>query len=183
MSLVSQTPPAGRTLGRRARIWLPAAVAAAVVALAISPTGGFIARAVGEARLHGPDLELFAALPMVIKVHMMAALAAIVLGAVLMFVRKGRLFHRAAGWAWVSLVSVVAGSSIFITSLNHGRWSLVHLFTAWTLLALPLAVLAAKRHNVSPHRRSMMGLFYGGFAINLFIAFIPGRTMWNLFVG
>jgi len=30
---------------------------------------------------------------------------------------------------------------------------------------------------------SMMGLFYGGFAINLFIAFIPGRTMWTLLFG
>jgi uncharacterized membrane protein len=29
----------------------------------------------------------------------------------------------------------------------------------------------------------MMGLFYGGFAINLFIAFIPGRTMWTMVFG
>ena len=29
----------------------------------------------------------------------------------------------------------------------------------------------------------MMGLFYGAFAINLIIAFIPGRTMWDLFFG
>ena len=28
-----------------------------------------------------------------------------------------------------------------------------------------------------------MGLFYGGFAINFFIAFIPGRTMWQMFFG
>lgn len=183
MSLVSQTPPAGRAAGLRARIWIPAAVAAAVVVLALAATGRFIAQAVGQARLHGPDLELFASLSPTVKVHMLAALAALMLGAVLMVVRKGRIFHRTAGWLWVSLAAVVAGSSIFITDLNNGTWSLVHLFTGWVLLVLPVAVLAAKRHNVSRHRRSMIGLFYGGFAINLFIAFIPGRTMWNLFLG
>jgi uncharacterized membrane protein len=69
------------------------------------------------------------------------------------------------------------------TSLNHGSWSLLHLFTAWTLIILPLAVLAAKRHTVAQHRKRMMGLFYGGFAINLLIAFIPGRAMWLMFIG
>ena len=57
---------------------------------------------------------------------------------------------------------------------------------AWTwrpVILLPLAVLAAKRHEVAKHRGRMMGLFYGGFAINLFIAFIPGRLMWAMFFG
>lgn len=80
---------------------------------------------------------------------------------------------------WVGLVSVTA----FITSLNQGRWSLLHLFTGWTMIVLPIAVLAARRRNVARHRRSMMGLFYGGFAINLLIAFIPGRALWRMFFG
>jgi len=88
-----------------------------------------------------------------------------------------------AGWVWVSLVSVTAGSTLFITSLNHGKWSLLHLFTGWVLLVLPLAVLWAKRHDVARHRRTMMGLFYGGFAINLAVAFIPGRLLWTLILG
>jgi uncharacterized membrane protein len=46
----------------------------------------------------------------------------------------------------------------------------------------PLAS-TAKRRNVTAHRKTITGLFYGGFALNLFIAFIPGRTMWNLFLG
>jgi uncharacterized membrane protein len=29
----------------------------------------------------------------------------------------------------------------------------------------------------------MMGLFYGGFVINLLIAFIPGRALWMMFFG
>jgi uncharacterized membrane protein len=60
---------------------------------------------------------------------------------------------------------------------------LLHLVTGWTLIMLPLAVVWARRHDVGRHRRTMMGLFYGGFAINLFIAFIPGRTMWTMVFG
>jgi uncharacterized membrane protein len=30
-------------------------------------------------------------------------------------------------------------------------WSLLHLFTGWVLLVLPLAVMWAKRHNVARH--------------------------------
>jgi uncharacterized membrane protein len=182
MSSVSQTParPAWG-FGRRFAISLLAT--GAIVGVALSGALKPIARMALAAHPHAPDLALFERLPIAIKVHLLAALAALVLGAVLMTVRKGRAFHRAAGWAWVSLVSVVAGASVFITSLNHGHWSILHLFTGWTLLMLPLAVMWAKRHEVARHRRTMMGLFYGGFAVNLLIAFIPGRTLWMMFMG
>lgn len=183
MSLVSQTSPGRRAPWLRRGVLVPALVAAGVVAAAVSPFGVFIAREVARADPHGPDLAVFAALSPVVKIHLLAALGALGLGAALMLVRKGRTFHRAAGWVWVCLASTVAGSSIFITDLNNGSWSLIHLFTGWVLLALPLAVLAAKRHNIGAHRKAMTGLFYGGFAFNLILTFIPGRAMWNLFLG
>ena len=135
------------------------------------------------ARPHAPDFTVLASLSPVVKIHLYTALAALVLGAVLMMARKGRTFHRAAGWTWVALVMTTAVSTLFITSLNPGRWSLIHLFTGWTLVVLPLAVMWARRHQVARHRRAMMGLFYGAFAINLAFTFIPGRTMWSLFFG
>jgi uncharacterized membrane protein len=185
MSSVSQTRPRFRLplsgVGRR--LALSMLGVAIIVVAAIGPAGRDLAAMAARARLHAPDWALLARLPLAIQLHLGAALAALVLGGVLMSVRKGRLFHRTAGWVWVSLVSLVAGSSLFITSLNHGRLSILHLFTGWTLIVLPLAVMWAKRHEVARHRRTMMGLFYGGFAINLFIAFIPGRTMWLALFG
>jgi uncharacterized membrane protein len=142
-----------------------------------------IGRELAAARPHAPDFAVLAGLSPVIKVHLYTALAALVLGAVLMMARKGRTFHRTAGWVWVVLVMTTALSTLFITSLNHGHWSLIHLFTGWTLIILPLAVIWAKRHQVAGHRRAMMGLFYGAFAVNLAFTFIPGRTMWTLFFG
>ena len=181
MSSNSQTPAGGWSFGRR--VLLTMSAAGVVVGLAAASAGrGFVDTAV-RVRIHAPDLSVFAALTPAIKVHLLAALGALVLGAVLMIARKGRRFHRTAGWVWTALVSLVAGSSLFIMSLHHGRWSLLHLFTGWTLTILPLAVIWVRRRDIARHRRAMMGLFYGGFAINLFIAFIPSRTMWTMFFG
>ena len=182
MSQTSGNPPR-IGWGFAPRFALSMAGVAAILALAVGPGGGAAAEFAAKANLHAPDFSLIAALSLPIKIHLATALAALVLGGVLMAVRKGRRFHRVAGWAWVSLVSVTAGATLFITSLNHGSWSLLHLFTAWTLIALPMGVVAAKRHQVTRHRGFMMGLFYGGFAINLGVAFIPGRTLWMTFFG
>ncbi|HET6971573.1 MAG TPA: hypothetical protein VFH92_10645 [Phenylobacterium sp.] len=182
MSSVSQTP-ARAASGFPTRFALSTAAVAAIVGVSLSGAWKVVGRIALTAHPHAPDLALFERLPLAIKIHLLAAVAALVLGGVLMTMRKGRTFHRVAGWVWVSLVSTVAGASIFITSLNHGHWSILHLFTGWTLLVLPLAVMWARRHDVARHRRTMMGLFYGGFAVNLLIAFIPGRTLWMMFMG
>jgi uncharacterized membrane protein len=120
---------------------------------------------------------------MMVKIHLFAALAAIGLGAVMMLSPKGRLFHRTMGWTWVSLMALVAGSSLFITGLNGDKWSFIHLLSGWTLIVLPLAVFAARRHEVKRHRRTMMGLFYGGLLVAGVLAFIPGRLLWNMMLG
>ncbi len=182
MSSVSQTPARGRSPIAR-RLMIGMGLVAVIVSVSLAPAGRQIVAAALHARLHAPDLTFFAGLPLAIRLHVLGAAGALALGAVLMSLRKGRLFHRTAGWVWVALVSLVAGSSLFVTSLNHGKWSLLHLFAGWTLIMLPLAVVWAKRHDVARHRRTMMGLFYGGFLINAFIAFIPGRAMWTLFFG
>lgn len=182
MSSVSQTP-ARTTVNFRTSFALSMAAVVLIVGASLSGAWGAVARMALSARLHAPDMALFNGLSPAIKIHLLTALAALVLGAVLMVVRKGRTFHRVAGWVWVVLVATTAGATLFITSLNHGAWSILHLFTGWVLLITPLAVLWAKRHDVRRHRRTMMGLFYGGFAINLAFAFIPGRTLWMMFFG
>ena len=197
MSTVSQTPAAPQTLIRepltrsfsvRFGLVMAAAVAILSVALVAANGGvGVVVRGVGalaaRAHPHLPDLALVAQQSPAIKAHLFAALGALALGGVLMTARKGRTFHRVAGWVWVALVGVTAGASMFITSLNRGHWSLIHLLTAWVMLILPLGVIWARRHNVAQHRKTMMGLFYGGFAINLAFTFIPGRLLWQVFFG
>lgn len=110
-----------------------------------------------------------------IQLHAFAALAALGLGLVQVLAPKGTLPHRTLGWAWVGLMAVVALSSFWITS--RGAYSWIHLISGWTLLVLPLAVLAARRGRVVTHRRSMMSLFLGALVIAGAFTLLPGRIM------
>lgn len=177
---LSMTASPQRTLPR----WvIPLLIVAAIVVGSLLTSSGDHRTVSLGIHPHLPDLGLLMAQPLVIKIHLLAALAAIALGAVMMLSRKGKRFHRVAGWVWVSLMALVAGSSLFITGLNGDRWSFIHLLSGWTLLVLPLAVIAARRHQVKRHRGTMMGLFYGGLLVAGALAFIPGRLMWNMLLG
>jgi uncharacterized membrane protein len=184
MSDSTQTPRPVLTLQNAARlrfVVLPAAIIGLIIALA--GIGPKIAAAAREGSLHAPNFEVLTAQSPVVQIHVYAAVAALLLGAVLMRLRKGVRLHRAMGWTWAAIMGVVAFGSLFITGLNGDHWSFIHLFSGWTLIALPIALVAARRHKAALHRRFMMGLFYGGLVINGFITFIPGRTMWNVFFG
>jgi uncharacterized membrane protein len=135
------------------------------------------------AMLLRPNLALLATVSLAIKIHLAAAVGALFLGGVMLASRKGRTFHRIAGWVWVTIMATVAVSSIFIRTLNPGHFSWIHGFTAVTLLALPIGVVAAKSHNVKTHRGTMMGMFLGGLVIAGLFTFVPGRLMFQMFFG
>ncbi|MGX9964693.1 DUF2306 domain-containing protein [Roseomonas sp. F4] len=110
-----------------------------------------------------------------IQLHAFAAFAALALGTVQMLAPKGRLPHRLMGWAWVGLMAIVALSSFGIATRGHLSW--IHMISAWTLLLLPLAVLAARRGRIHAHHRSMAGLFFGALIIAGGFTLLPGRIM------
>jgi uncharacterized membrane protein len=88
------------------------------------------------------------AAPAIIQVHAFAAMAAFGLGAIQLAAPKGTMPHRLAGWVWVSVMLVLAISSFFIHTIRlWGPFSPIHLLSVFTLVMLPLAVLAAHRHD------------------------------------
>ena len=133
--------------------------------------------------LHRPRLDLLAAQPLKVQVHIGAALLAFCLGLVLFAAPKGTLPHRSLGWIWVTFMVVVAGSSLLMTGLNGDHYSWIHLLSGYTLLTLPLGVLAARRHRVVQHQRTMTAMFLGGMVIAGAFTFLPGRLMWRVIMG
>ncbi|MDI1263765.1 MAG: DUF2306 domain-containing protein [bacterium] len=113
-----------------------------------------------------------------IPVHAMAAMAAFALGLVQFAAPKGTLTHRTLGWIWVALMAVVAASSFWIHEIRLlGPWSPIHLLSIMVLVLLPIAVLAARSHNIRRHRWIMIGIFAGGLIIAGLFTFVPGRIM------
>ena len=119
-----------------------------------------------------------------IQIHAFAAMAAFALGAVQLAAPKGTLPHRTIGWIWVVLMAVVGVTAFFIHDLRvWGIWSPIHLLAIFTLIMLPVAVLHARRHNVTGHRRAMIGIFTGALAIAGIFTFVPGRIMYRVMFG
>ena len=119
-----------------------------------------------------------------IQLHAFAALAAFGLGAAQLAAPKGTLPHRAAGWAWVTLMVIVAGSSFWIHELRvWGPWSPIHLLSIYTLAMLPLAAMHARRHRVEEHRKAMIAIFVGALVVAGLFTFWPGRIMHAVLFG
>ncbi len=93
------------------------------------------------------------AAPAVIQFHAAFAFAAIGLGATQLLAPKGTLSHRTIGWAWATLMILVAGTSLFIHTIRMwGPWSPIHLLSLFALAVVPLAVMRARQHDIPRHR-------------------------------
>jgi uncharacterized membrane protein len=120
----------------------------------------------------------------VIQVHAFAAVAALLLGSIQLMAPKGTLPHRVIGWTWVALMATIGITAFFIHQIRFwGQWSPIHLLAVYVLVMLPLGVLRARRHDVSSHRKTMVGLFIGGLVIAGLFTFVPGRIMYHVVFG
>lgn len=113
-----------------------------------------------------------------IQLHAVAAITAFVLGAIVLFRRKGGAMHRTLGRAWVLLMLVVALSSFFIHTIGMwGPWSPIHLLSIGTIASLGYGIASIRLRNVAAHRRVMQTTYVGALCIAGFFTFLPGRIM------
>jgi uncharacterized membrane protein len=117
----------------------------------------------------------------VIQLHVAAAVSTFGIGVAILLQRKGSRFHRRLGWTWSATMAFTALSSFFIQGEGHFSW--IHGLSAFTMLLLPMALVAARAHKAKIHSRLMMTLFLGGMIAAGTFTFLPGRLMWRLFFG
>lgn len=163
--------------------WAPWAIVAVVFAVTLAPFGPRIAAAFADFEFRAPNWALWDDVSWVIKLHVAAALAALAIGTAILLRPKGSGFHKTLGWSWVIAMGAAAVSSLFIMEVNRGFFSFVHLLSGWTIIALPMAIVAIRSRKVDTHRRAMTGMFVGGLIIAGLLSFIPGRIMFETFFG
>jgi uncharacterized membrane protein len=184
--MTDNTLPSARSILRPQDILISLAISAGVLVVvgAQHTPAEWMAYFAGlEIHPHLPDPTLLAAQPLAIKLHVAAALSALGIGIVQLSGVKGTGLHRVMGWSWVTAMATAAISSLFIRELNHGSFSFIHLISGWVIIALPIALWAARTARIRLHGRLMAGLFVGGLLIAGLLTFIPGRLMWRLFFG
>lgn len=132
---------------------------------------------------HLPNLALIGEVPPVIQIHLLAALAAFVIGTIQIFGPKGTGLHRILGWTWVIFMMTVAVSSLFIKIINHGQFSFIHILSGITLVAVPLLVYAARKKDIQAHKKYATRLYVGALLVAGLFTFLPGRLMWQMVFG
>ena len=113
------------------------------------------------------------------SVHLSAALAALVLGGIVLFRPKGTSVHKLMGRSWVALMSMVALSSFWLRGLNtDGSLSWIHILSAITLFSLGMAVVGIRRGNLKQHQGYMIGVYLGLVGAGIGTLF-PGRMVYG----
>jgi uncharacterized membrane protein len=173
-----------RLARRRLAHYANCGIAAAIVAVAMRPIWEivFAAATASDLRLHF-DAALFARQGLALKIHVVGAVTALLIGGFILVRPKGGGLHRTLGWIWVVAMATTAASSFFLRGLNHDAFSFIHLLSGWVLVALPMALAATRKRNVTQHKRTMLGLYLGGLVFAGLLTFIPGRLMWQMFLG
>ncbi|VAW18954.1 hypothetical protein MNBD_ALPHA11-1604 [hydrothermal vent metagenome] len=117
-----------------------------------------------------------------ILIHAVAAMIAVLLGAIILFGKKGDNFHIYLGRIWsVSMVMVIV-SSAFISELRiWGPFSPIHIFTVLGAVGLAQGIYYIRIGNINAHKASMRNLYYWGLGVAGTFAFMPGRVMNAMF--
>jgi uncharacterized membrane protein len=121
--------------------------------------------------------------PPVIWVHLATILVALLLTPVLLWRRRGDTRHRVYGYVWSGAMMLTALDSLFVHGNGPGRFSLIHVLSLFTLVMVPVLVLAARRHNAARHRRTVRGLIIGALLMAGFFTFPFDRLLGHWLFG
>jgi uncharacterized membrane protein len=137
-----------------------------------------------------------------VKVHLFTAVAALVLGITQFVAPKGTIPHRTIGWVWVGLMAVMISAGFVIrdrfmwgpfsanvclvpgkTQIWMIRCGALHVLSTYALLALPYAVLHARRGNIETHRWVMFSILFGAVMVAGAFTFQSPRMLHAIFFG
>lgn len=130
------------------------------------------------------SLDPILSAPIAIQIHAFAATAAMLLGAVILFRRKGNRIHKMMGRVWVGLMLIVATSAIFINEIRLiGPFSPIHIFVVMTYYGVWEGIREIRRGNVAAHQASMKSLYLGALLLTGAFTLLPGRRMHDVLFG
>lgn len=122
-------------------------------------------------------------IPLVVWLHLATIGVAVGLTPVILWQRRGTARHRKLGYVWVAAMALTAIDSLFIRLTNRGGFSVIHLLSVWTLIQVPIIVLAARRHDVKRHRSAVRGMVFGALLIAGFFTFPFNRLLGHWLFG
>ena len=115
--------------------------------------------------------------PPLVWAHLATILPALALTPVMLLRPRGDSLHRLLGKIWVAAMFLTAAISFGVRGSQHGGFSLIHLLSAFVVVAAPMIWLSARNHNIARHRRMVRGMVTGALLIAGFFTFPFGRML------
>ena len=117
-----------------------------------------------------------------VQIHVATVVPAFVIGTYQIFLsRKGAPFHRALGYAYLTLLTITCIDALFIREIMPDSgfygFSPLHVLVLLTLACVVSAVRAARAHNIARHRSAVLGTYIGGLLVAGSLVLLPGRIM------
>ena len=123
-------------------------------------------------------MEIFISESQPIPLHAIAAMIAIILGGVQLYMKKGGTTHKLLGRVWVGLMLLVSFSSFFIHEIKlWGAYSPIHLVSLLTIFYVVLAIYFARVGKIKRHKRAMVSLYAVALVLTGLFTLLPGRVM------
>lgn len=129
-------------------------------------------------------LSTFSTLSPAVAIHLTAALLATAIGPVALWARMGKAqrtrLHRAAGYAWVTLMVVTALSALFISGDKGPRlagFGPIHLLVPFALGMIALSFRYLVLGNIQGHRKTMQRVYIGACLVAGAFTLLPQRLL------
>lgn len=130
------------------------------------------------------SLDPLLAAPFAVQIHAAAAIAAVLLGAVILFRPKGTPVHKLMGRIWALLMLTTATAAIFVNEIRLiGPFSPIHIFVVMTYYGLWEGIREIRRGNLRAHQASMKSLYLGALLLAGAFTLLPGRRMNQVLFG
>jgi uncharacterized membrane protein len=137
---------------------------------------GFVVAALARGVAHWGQLRW------TLWLHLATMMVTLALTPAILWMRRATRLHRRLGYAWVSALAITAIDSFAIRT-DQGALSLIHILSVVTLVALPILVTSARRHDHRRHRRTVRGLVVGALLTAGFFTFPFHRMLGSWLFG
>lgn len=109
--------------------------------------------------------------------HLVTVMAALALTPVMLLRPRGDRRHRLLGRVWVTAMLLTAALSFDVRQSHPGHFSVIHLLSAYVIVAAPMIWWTARTHRVKAHRRQVRGMVTGALIIAGFFTLPFGRLL------
>jgi uncharacterized membrane protein len=113
----------------------------------------------------------------VVWAHLGTMMSALALTPVMLLRARGDTLHRKLGWVWVSAMILTAAISFFVANPHLNRFSYIHILSVFVLVQVPMIAHAARKHDVTRHRRGVRAIVTGALLIAGFFTFPFNRML------